>query len=87
MEETPVVEIRAVMIPMPDGLRLATDLYMPANIELSDKVPVLLEYTPYRKMESRGSRYKTYSYFVKRDYIVARVDARGTGNSEGQVIP
>jgi putative CocE/NonD family hydrolase len=72
---------------MPDGVSLAADLYMPTNIELSDNVPVILEYTPYRKMESRGGRYKTYSYFAKHGYVVARVDARGTGNSEGHVIP
>ncbi len=84
---TQSIVIKAVMIPMPDGVNLAADLYMPADLKLSDNVPVILEYTPYRKMESRGSRYKTYSYFVERGYVIARVDIRGTGNSEGLVIP
>ena len=47
---------------------------------------MLLEYLPYRKTESRGRRYSTYSYFVERGYVVARVDIRGTGNSEGRLI-
>jgi putative CocE/NonD family hydrolase len=28
-----------------------------------------------------------YSYFVQRGYVLARVDIRGTGNSQGRVIP
>ena len=48
---------------------------------------MLLEYIPYRKTEARGERYSLYAYFVERGFIVARVDIRGTGNSEGRVIP
>jgi len=81
------IEIKAVMIPMPDGVNLAADLYMPADLKPGDNIPVILEYSPYRKMESRGGRYKTYSYFVEHGYVIARVDIRGTGNSEGHVIP
>src|SRR6185295_8188914 len=39
------------------------------------------------KTEARGSRYALYAYFVRRGYVVARVDIRGTGNSEGALIP
>jgi putative CocE/NonD family hydrolase len=48
---------------------------------------VLLEYLPYRKDESRGDRYPLYAYFVRRGYVVARVDIRGTGRSEGTLVP
>jgi len=72
---------------MPDGVRLQADLYMPAGAKAGDRYPVLLEYLPYRKTEGRASRYSLFSYFVDRGYIVARVDIRGTGNSEGQLIP
>ena len=41
-------------IPMPDGVRLAVDLYMPGKAKPGARYPVLLEYLPYRKMESRG---------------------------------
>lgn len=81
------IDIKAVMIPMPDGVMLAADLYMPSGIKSDEHLPVILEYTPYRKIESRGGRYPAYSYFVEHGYVVARVDIRGTGNSEGHVIP
>ena len=87
VEEISVLTIREVMIPMPDGIQLAADLYMPAGIPAGEHLPVLLEYTPYRKNDSRGSKYRIYTYFVKRGYVVARVDIRGTGNSQGRTIP
>jgi putative CocE/NonD family hydrolase len=73
-------------IPLPDGVRLAADLFVPTGGEAGERFPVLLEYLPYRKSESRGGNYAMYSYFVRRGYIVARVDIRGTGNSEGRLI-
>ena len=76
-----------VWIPMPDGVRLAADLYVPAAAGPQERLPVLLEYLPYRKTESRSRNYSLYSYFVRHGYVVARVDIRGTGNSEGQLIP
>ena len=76
-----------VWIPMPDGVRLAADIYLPDGVADSDGFPVLLEYLPYRKDESRSRNYSLYSYFMDAGYAVARVDIRGTGNSEGRVIP
>ena len=81
------VEITEAWIPLDDGVRLAADIYWPAGANRSDKFPVLLEYLPYRKTESRARNYSTYSYFLDHGYIVARVDIRGTGNSEGVTIP
>jgi len=81
------VAIREVDIPMPDGIHLAADLYVPENLSSTEKLPVLLEYLPYRKDEGRRNRFGLFHYFVKRGYIVARVDIRGTGNSEGKLIP
>lgn len=81
------IVIEEVWIEMPDGARLATDLYRPADLAEDERVPVLLEYLPYRKTESRSRNYAVYSYFLSRGYIVARVDVRGTGNSEGELIP
>jgi len=79
------VIVREVFIPMGDGVTLAADLYIPEGV--SEKLPVLLEYLPYRKDEGRGRRFPLYHYFVTRGYIVARVDIRGTGNSGGKLIP
>ena len=76
-----------VWIPMPDGVRLAADLYLPKGAAVDEKFPVVLEYDPYRKDDSRPGRYSIYAYFATRGYIVARVDIRGTGRSEGRLIP
>ena len=76
-----------VWIPMPDGVRLAADLSRQKDPPAGERFTVLLEYLPYRKNEDRGGRYAQYSYFVRRGYVVARVDIRGTGSSEGTLIP
>jgi uncharacterized protein len=81
------IELQEAWIPMPDGVRLAADLYAPTGGRTGERFPVLLEYLPYRKTESRGYSYSLYSYFVRRGYLVARVDIRGTGNSEGRLVP
>src|SRR5687768_7131882 len=70
------MEIQTAWIPMPDGIRLS-----------AGKSPVLLEYLPYRKHEARSRNWPLYLYFVERGYVVAAVDIRGTGNSEGRLIP
>jgi putative CocE/NonD family hydrolase len=72
---------------MPDGVRLAADVWRPKGPGDGERFPVLLEYLPYRKNESRGDRAAFYAYFVRRGYVVARVDIRGTGASEGTLIP
>jgi putative CocE/NonD family hydrolase len=81
------VEMQEAWIDMPDGVRLAADLFMPAGDVKGKAFPVILEYLPYRKTESRARNFSLFSYFVERGYVVARVDIRGTGNSEGRLIP
>jgi len=81
------IAVEHAWIPMPDGVRLSADLYVPEGAAPGERFPVLLEYLPYRKAESRGRNYSLYSYFVERGYIVARVDVRGTGESEGRLVP
>jgi len=85
------MHLQEAWITMQDGVRLAADLYVPAvagsGTMATGPFPVLLEYLPYRKTESRSRNYGLYSHFVQRGYAVARVDIRGTGNSEGRLIP
>jgi uncharacterized protein len=81
------VVMEEAWIPMPDGVRLAADIWRPRGAGDKGRFPVLLEYLPYRKTEARGHRYPFYAYFVRRGYVVARVDMRGTGNSEGTLVP
>ena len=81
------IALQEAWIPMPDGVRLSADVFLPTGGEAGEKFPVLLEYLPYRKNEKRDRNYSLYSYFVERGFVVARVDIRGTGNSEGRTIP
>ncbi len=86
-EDTSGPSISQVWIPMEDGVRLAADIYFPDAQGGAQPYPVLLEYLPYRKDESRARNYSLYSYFLNEGYAVVRVDIRGTGNSEGVTIP
>ncbi len=73
--------VKNVLVPMRDGVRLAADLYMP-DPDPGAPLPVVMEYIPYRKDEvAPGTRF--YEYLAVHGYIVARVDIRGTGASEG----
>jgi uncharacterized protein len=66
---------------MRDGVSLAADLYLPGGTD--EPLPVVMEYIPYRKDEVvPGSRF--YYDLPAFGYVVARVDIRGTGASEGQ---
>jgi hypothetical protein len=80
------IELREAWIPLPDGVRLAADLFLPTGGAAGERFPVLLEYLPYRRSESRSRNHALYSYFVRRGYAVARVDIRGTGSSEGRLV-
>ena len=81
------ISIKEQWITMPDGVRLAADLYMPSGGGATEKFPVLLEYQAYRKVSSRGRNYPFYSYFVERGYIVARIDIPGRPGKWGVRVP
>lgn len=86
LQDTPRYQIRIVhcWIPMQDGTRLAGNLFMPDGAEAGKRFASVLEYLPYRSEESLATDLQFYSYFVQRGYVMARVDIRGTGQSEGQ---
>ena len=75
------IAMREASIPMPDGVKLAADLYLPR--EAGPTASPSFSIPPLSQDEIRGRDYRLYSYFVQRGYVVARVDIRGTGNSEG----
>ncbi len=71
---------RAVKIPVRDGKRLSADLFLP---EAEGRFPALVMYHPYRKDDlGRGAAGDHY-YFAERGFVAVRLDARGTGSSEG----
>ncbi len=75
-----VVEKRGEGVPMRDGLKLSTDLYLPKT---DDKVPVVLIRTPYKKeMAELDAR-----FYARRGYAVAVQDVRGRFASPGEWEP
>ena len=81
------IALEEVRIPMQDGVTLAADLWRPKGAKAGARFPVVLEYLPYRKDEERAPTSALYRYLVRRGYVVARVDIRGTGRSEGGMVP
>ncbi|MCY4050045.1 MAG: CocE/NonD family hydrolase [Gammaproteobacteria bacterium] len=76
-------EIENVWIPMPDGTKLASRIWLPVDADI-DPVPAILEYLPYRKRDGTVERdHLTHPYFAGFGYAGVRVDMRGTGDSEG----
>ena len=76
-----------VMIPMRDGVHLATDIYLPAQGGqlASGKFPIILERTPYDKAGSGNVTNGTY--YARRGYVCAIQDVRGRFVSEGEWYP
>ena len=76
-----------VMIPMRDGVHLATDIYVPAVREttVSGKFPTILERTPYDK--AAAGNVTNGTYFARRGYVCVIQDVRGRFASEGEWYP
>ncbi|RME44131.1 MAG: CocE/NonD family hydrolase [Deltaproteobacteria bacterium] len=69
-------ERETVMVPMRDGVHLATDIYFPQS---PGPHPALLSRTPYGK-----SRLSTIAkQWIQEGYVVVTQDIRGTNDSEG----
>ena len=53
------IMIKPAWIEMADSVRLSADLYMPSDLAGNDRLPVLLEYLPYRKNGVPGAKFMT----------------------------
>ena len=73
------------MASMRDGVHLSCDIYRPSKEgqPLAEKLPVLLERTPYGK--DRVEKPDRASFFARHGYIVVEQDCRGCFNSEGEL--
>ena len=77
-----------VMIPMRDGIRLHTEIYLPRNAPPGPR-PILLERTPYYANpgeRNHSSRLGFYTEFFPDGYIFVLQDLRGRFLSEGQHV-
>src|SRR5262249_40043089 len=70
-----------VMVAMRDGIKLATDIYFPAEngTIASGRFPIILTRTPYDKSGSKSAG----QYFAAHGYVLVVQDARGRYHSEG----
>ena len=80
-----VIVARDVMVPMRDGVRLATDLYFPGTVarQRGETFPAVLSRTPYNKTGGADAA----SFFARRGYMAAVQDCRGRYGSEGVFFP
>jgi putative CocE/NonD family hydrolase len=72
---------RDVMIPMRDGIQLATDIAIPDS---PGKYPVILVRTPYGKSSDEDD---AGSYWAEKGFAFVIQDCRATGNSQGKWYP
>jgi len=81
-----VIVMKDVMVPMRDGVKLATDLYIPAEngYPASKKLPALLLRTPYNK---DGWGPKIVRFFAEHGFLSVAQDCRGRFKSEGTFYP
>lgn len=71
---------RSLMMPMRDGVRLATDIYRPKGV--SGALPTILIRLPYNKAAYGGAT-DPANYFASHGYAVVVQDVRGKFASEG----
>ncbi|HEX4241313.1 MAG TPA: CocE/NonD family hydrolase [Steroidobacteraceae bacterium] len=77
-----VHQLPRAMVKMSDGVRLATDIYLPGGDAAGGKYPVILMRTPYDARPVIDSTWQ----FVSRGYAVVLQDVRGRFGSEGQFL-
>ena len=75
-----VIRESKVPVPMRDGVNLGADIYRP---DAPGKFPVLMVLRYFRG----GHQNETAEFFATRGYMVALVDSRGRGDSEGKWAP
>ncbi len=74
-----------VMIPMRDGVRLHTEIYVPKNAR--EPLPILMTRTPYSSRGFRDSLNRgSYQELAEDGYIFVAQDIRGRYESEGQFV-
>ncbi|GJG88801.1 hydrolase [Gemmatimonadetes bacterium T265] len=75
-----VDSVRTTLVPMRDGVRLATDVYRPAGV--AGPLPTVLMRLPYNKAAYRGATGPA-AFFASHGYAVVLQDVRGKFASEG----
>lgn len=79
----PPAHARQHAVRMPDGIRLATDVYLPKR----GNGPVLLSRLPYDKAGAECYMPLVADWFTERGYVVVLQDVRGKVRSGGTIVP
>src|SRR5262245_57938770 len=77
------VALSSVYVPMRDGVRLAVDVVLPADLPAGTRLPVILNMTPYWRGRDGEGPTNAARFYAMRGYAFVRVDVRGTGASFG----
>jgi uncharacterized protein len=72
----PDIKVSTVMVPMRDGVRLATDLYLPPRTP----APAVVMRTPYER--DQDANVGAFMSLARRGFAIVSQDCRGTGASE-----
>lgn len=81
LEEIAIVE-KKMMVPMRDGVRLATDIYRPKDAE--GPLPTIFVRTPYNFNEAGKRRLEAMTHAIERGYAYVIQNERGKFFSEGE---
>jgi predicted acyl esterase len=73
---------QTIMVPMRDGIKLATDIYLPKG---DGPWPAVVTRTPYNKNSPLGQG--AAAHLTKAGYVVVAQDVRGRNASEGVNVP
>ena len=73
----------SVYIPMPDGVKIAIDIWLPETANAGDKFPVAVEFTRYWRVAEGAAPQDFVRYITQQGFAFAVVDCRGSGASFG----
>jgi uncharacterized protein len=82
-----ILEKRTAMIPMRDGVKLYTEIYVPHDV--GDPLPILMNRTPYGIASATGGvsdMIYRYADMVPDGYVFVFQDIRGRHSSEGKFV-
>lgn len=73
----------SVYVPMPDGVKIAVDIWLPKAATKENKVPVAVEFTRYWRVRDGKAPMDRVLYYPRLGFASAVVDCRGSGASHG----
>jgi uncharacterized protein len=78
---------RNIMVPMRDGVKLSTDIFLPADVPVDAKaLPALVTRTPYGKHSPMAAVFFNSPGMAARGYAIVVQDKRGRYASEGEYV-